>query len=262
MHQTINVATEDIVGYSVCTDPVQKIIPQITDRIRNRTRPCCYFTCLNPHSAEMAARDAEFEAALKGSDFVVADGIGIVYVSRLTGGAIRERITGMDIFSSLSQAMSETGGMSCYFLGSTDDTLAKIRLRMAKEFPNVRIAGSFSPPFKPQFDSRDNSEMIQRINDSGADILWVGLTAPKQEMWIHNNLSELDVAFAGPIGAVFDFYAGNIKRAGPVVQKLGLEWLPRLFQEPRRLWRRSLVSAPSFFLRSVRYRLSKNRRSN
>jgi N-acetylglucosaminyldiphosphoundecaprenol N-acetyl-beta-D-mannosaminyltransferase len=115
----------------------------------------------------------------------------------------------------------------------------------------------WSPPFKPVFDEQDNEDMVRRVNDSGADVLWVGLTAPKQEKWVHENRHRLRVVFAGPIGAAFDFYAGNIRRAGPTLQKLGLEWLPRLVQEPKRLWRRSFVSAPSFFLRSFRHRLSR-----
>lgn len=251
--------TENIVGYRVCTEPVSSIVDQIVDDIRSRERPCRYFSCLNPHAVEMAAADPAFHTALMESDFLTADGIGVVYVSRLTGGRIAQRTTGMDLFNSLTARMNDEGGMSCYFLGSTDDTLAKIRERMSREYPRVRVAGTWSPPFKPAFDEADNGEMIRRVNESGADVLWVGMTAPKQEKWVRDNRNRLDVAFAGPIGAAFDFYVGNIKRAGPVLQNLGLEWLPRLLQEPRRLWRRSFVSAPSFFLRSIRYRFSQRR---
>jgi N-acetylglucosaminyldiphosphoundecaprenol N-acetyl-beta-D-mannosaminyltransferase len=248
--------TETIVGYPVCRDSVSRITGQIIDRIQNPGRPCCYFSCLNPHAVEMAAADPAFRTALLESDFLTADGIGVVYVSRLTGGKIDRRTTGMDVFVNLSRAMNDAGNMSCFFLGSTEETLRKVQDRMALEFPRVKISGTYSPPFKPEFEAPDTDEMIQRINESGADVLWVGLTAPKQEKWVHGNRNRLDAAFAGPIGAAFDFYAGNIKRAGPTLQRLGLEWLPRLVQEPRRLWRRSFISAPSFFIRSLRYRLS------
>ena len=251
--------TESIVGYPVCREPVSSIVKQITDRIQHVRRPCCYFSCLNPHAVEMAAGDPAFQAALLDADFLTADGVGVVYVSLLTGGKIGQRITGMDVFVHLTRAMNDTGNMSCYFLGSTEETLKKVRDRIALEFPHVKVSGTYSPPFKPEFDAHDTEEMIQRINESRADVLWVGLTAPKQEKWIHRNRHRLDVAFAGPIGAAFDFYAGNIKRAGPTLQKLGLEWLPRLVQEPRRLWKRTFISAPSFFLRSVRYRLSQSK---
>jgi len=251
--------TESIVGYPVCRGPVSSIVKQVTDRIQNAERPCCYFSCLNPHAVEMAARDAAFQSALLDADFLTADGVGVVYVSRLTGGRIAQRITGMDVFVSLTQAMNDAGDMSCYFLGSTEETLEKLRARMATDYPRVNISGTYSPPFKAEFDLRDTEMMIQRINEAKADVLWVGLTAPKQEKWIHTNRHRLDVGFAGPIGAAFDFYAGNIKRAGPTLQRLGLEWLPRLVQEPRRLWKRTFISAPSFFIRSFRYRLSQSK---
>ena len=251
--------TETIVGYPVCKEPVSTIVNEITSKIQNASRPCSYFSCLNPHAVEVAAGDPDFQSAMLDADFLTADGIGVVYVSRLTGGKISQRITGMDVFVNLTQAMNDLGNMSCFFLGSTEETLKKVQDRMAMDFPCVKVSGTFSPPFKAEFEPHDTDEMIQRVNDSRSDVLWVGLTAPKQEKWIHENRHKLDVAFAGPIGAAFDFYAGNIKRAGPFVQKLGLEWLPRLVQEPRRLWRRSLISAPSFFVRSLRYRLSQSK---
>jgi N-acetylglucosaminyldiphosphoundecaprenol N-acetyl-beta-D-mannosaminyltransferase len=123
----------------------------------------------------------------------------------------------------------------------------------------VSIAGTYSPPFKPEFSAEDNRTMIQAINDANADVLWVGLTAPKQEKWIFEHRERLDVNFAGPIGAAFDFFVGNISRVGPFWQNMGLEWLPRLVQEPRRLWRRSLISAPRFLVRTIRYHLHRNR---
>ncbi len=252
----LQLETESINGYPVCRESAPHIIESIMAHIEDTGRPCRYFSCLNPHSAEMAASEPAFHDALLNSDILTPDGVGVVIVSRLTGGNIHRRVTGMDIFETLTRRMDANGGMSCFFLGSTEETLAKIRARMAADYPGVTVAGTLSPPFKPAFDAADSEEMLGRINESGADVLWVGLTAPKQEKWLHEHRDRLDVAFAGAIGAAFDFYAGNIRRAGPVLQNLGLEWLPRLLQEPRRLWRRSLVSAPRFFIRSLRHRPS------
>ena len=248
--------SEDIVGYPVTNEPVDSIVRNIIERIEGADRSCCYFGCLNPHSVETAAHDPDFRLALLGADFLTADGVGIIYASRILGGSIRERVTGSDVFEALSSAMNSRGGMSCFFLGSTEATLEKVQARMTREFPQVRVAGTYSPPFKPTFSIEETEEMIQRVDDSGCDVLWVGMTAPKQEKWIHDNRHRLNVAFAGPIGAVFDFFAGNIHRAGPVWQKLGLEWLPRLAQEPRRLFKRNFVSSPAFLLRCISYRLS------
>ena len=251
--------TEDIVGYPVNYEPIGNIVSHLIGLIQSRIRSCCYFGCLNPHSVETAAGDSKFKAALLEADFLTAYGVGIVYASRLSRGKIQERVTGTDMFAALTTSMNVAGGMSCYFLGSTEDTLQKIQDRMAKEYPGVRVAGTYSPPFKPTFDIDDTDKMIRRVNASDCDVLWVGMTAPKQEKWIHQNRHKLNVTFAGPIGAVFDFYAGNIKRAGPGWQKLGLEWLPRLLQEPRRLWRRNFGSSPAFLMRCVRYRFSQAR---
>ena len=97
--------------------------------------------------------------------------------------------------------------------------------------------------------------MIEAVNTAKPDVLWVGMTAPKQEKWIYQNRDKLDVKFIGAIGAVFDFYAGTVKRPHPIFQKMGLEWLPRLCSEPRRLWRRNFVSNPLFMLRVIKARL-------
>lgn len=251
--------SEDVVGYQVYCGPKRKIVNCVTEWVQTHSKKCRYFACLNPHSAEIAARDPFFHNSLRCADFLTADGIGIVLASRLLGGGIRDRITGTDVFLGVNQALDRDGGASCFFLGSTKETLQKVRHRMAEEFPNVTIAGTYSPPFKAEFSDEDNQRMIDAINACSPDILWVGMTAPKQEKWIHAHQSRLDVAFAAPIGAVFDFFVGNIERAGPAWQKLGLEWLPRLIQEPRRLWRRALVSGPGFLLRTIRYRFSRAR---
>ena len=250
----MDLSFEEIVGYQVATESRAALVDLVCDYLTEAPRRGRYFACLNPHAVEMAAEDPLFTKALADADFLTPDGIGVVYASRMLRGNIRSRVTGMDIFLGVTEAMNRSGGKSCFFLGSTPETLEKIRVRMAEEFPGVRIAGTYSPPFRPQFTEADNEAMIEAVNASGADVLWVGLTAPKQEKWIHEHRHRLNVGFSGPIGAAFDFFAGNIKRAGPFWQNLGFEWLPRLFQEPRRLWRRSLLSAPRFMLRAWRHR--------
>ena len=126
---------------------------------------------------------------------------------------------------------------------------------MRKDWPGLRVAGTYAPPFRTWFSETEMDEMIAAVNDARPDVLWVGMTAPKQEQWIARAIDRVDVRFAGAIGAVFDFYIGNVKRAHPVTQRLGLEWLWRLIQDPRRLWRRTLVSAPVFVWHVVRSRI-------
>ena len=132
----------------------------------------------------------------------------------------------------------------------------RIKERMSIDFPNVKVVGTFSPPFKEDFTDDENDLMVEAINRVNPDILWVGMTAPKQEKWIYKNKERLQTKFIGAIGAVFDFYAGTKKRSHPWFQEHGLEWLPRFLREPRRLWRRNFISTPSFFYRIIKYRLA------
>jgi N-acetylglucosaminyldiphosphoundecaprenol N-acetyl-beta-D-mannosaminyltransferase len=241
---------EAILGYRISVrskaDCVSEITEWLKDGGKNR-----YFVCANPHSLEVARRDPDFDIAIKNADLVVPDGIGIVLASKILGGRIRKRITGMDIFLALNHELNKDGGYSCFFLGSTQENIDKIREKMRMDFPNVRVAGTYSPAFKPAFSNEDNRDMIDAINEARPDVLWVGMTAPKQEKWIYENRTGLDVKFIGPIGAVFDFYTGSVKRSHPLFQRMGLEWLPRLIRQPRRLWRRNFISNPSFLLRVV-----------
>jgi len=212
---------------------------------------------MNPHSCVVSLSDLQFSEALRLANWLIPDGTGVVLASKILGGQIQERVTGSDIFNGVLTELNKSDGFSVFFLGSTDGTLNFIRNRMELEFPNVKIAGTYSPPYKPEFDYADDQHMIQVVNDVCPDVLWVGMTAPKQEKWIYQNKDKLNVKFIGAIGAVFDFYAGNVKRAPAVVQKMGLEWLHRFLQEPRRLWKRNIISTPKFLTMVLRERFKR-----
>lgn len=209
-------------------------------------RKGCYVACANPHSLVSARDDAPFAAALRDADLLVPDGAGIVVAGVLKRQRFPGRVTGSDIFAGLSARANAAGGVSYAFLGSTEAVLDKIRARMAADYPNIVVVAAISPPFKPVFSDDDNRRMIEQINAAKPDVLWVGMTAPKQEKWIHQNRAALDVRLMGAIGAVFDFYAGTKQRSPEWACRMGLEWLPRLVREPRRLWRRNFVSTPLF----------------
>jgi N-acetylglucosaminyldiphosphoundecaprenol N-acetyl-beta-D-mannosaminyltransferase len=248
---------EDILGYRVATISKDACLRQIVAWIEGAAKGR-YLACLNPHSIEIARRDAAFTAALHDADLAVPDGVGILIASRILGGHIRQRITGSDIFWGLNSLLNERGGCSVFFLGSTPETLAKIVERMARDYPRVRVAGVYSPPFREIFSPEENAAMVDAINSVKPDVLWAGMTAPKQEKWVRQHRDRLDVRFIGPVGAVFDFFIGRVQRSHPLFQRMGLEWLPRLLQEPRRLWRRNFVSNPSFLLRVIRARLARS----
>ena len=235
--------TEPVLGYQIEARPLSACIADITRHIASSASPA-YLTCLNTYSYITARKDPTFAASLHASQWLVPDGAGILLASKLNGGQLGPRLTGDDIFQALSQAAPPNTRV--FFLGSSPETLAKIEARFTENYPNLTLAGTLSPPFKPEFSAADNAAMISAINAAKPDLLWVGLTAPKQEKWLHSHIAALDIRFAAGIGAVFDFYAGNTPRAPSWMQRTGLEWLYRLAKNPRKLARRYLTSNPMF----------------
>lgn len=250
---------ENILGYAVDTLNAAGCADIVMATLTQGERVCRWLACLNPHSYAVALDDRGFATALHGANWLVPDGVGVVWASGLLGGNVSERVTGSDIFFELHKRMNASRGLSVFFLGASEKTLAQICIRMAFDFPNIRVAGTYSPPFKATYSGQELETMISAINSTQPDVLWVGMTAPKQEKWIFDNRARLDVRFAAAVGAVFDFYTGNVKRSHPAFQRLGLEWLPRFLQQPLRLWRRTFVSAPIFVMHVLRARWLKRR---
>lgn len=201
-------------------------------------------TTLNAHCYNVAREDPQYQEALIGSDILIPDGISVVLSLRWLTGEKLQKIAGADLFFYEMKRLQLSGG-KCFFLGSTDKTLEKIKKRAAREFPNVKVK-TYSPPYKTHFEVQDNNKMLEAINDFKPDVLFVGMTAPKQEKWAYQHYNELQVGHICCIGAVFDFYAGTIKRAPQWMIKFGLEWFYRLVKEPRRMWRRYLIGNSKF----------------
>ena len=200
---------------------------------------------INAHSYNTARKDAAFAEALKKGDVLIPDGASIVMALKWLRGERMERIAGADLFAFEMDKLNAKGG-TCFFLGSSDKVLELIRRRAEKDYPNIKII-TYSPPYKPEFTAEENQAMIRAVNEAQPDLLWIGMTAPKQEKWAYSHLPELDVkGHIGTIGAVFDFYAGTVKRAPLWWQKHSLEWLYRLLMEPKRMWRRYVIGNTLF----------------
>ncbi len=238
---------ENILGYSIITGDTISCVDKIHSWIK-AGKKAKYFVCANPHSLVIAERDLIFHDAIINADIVTPDGSGIIIASKILKGQINNKISGSGVFRELSIKLNKHKKYKYFFLGSTEEILEKIKKKMAVEYPNIEVAGVYSPPFKTEFNNDDNKQMIEAVNKAKPDVLWVGMTAPKQEKWIYQNRNHLDVKFIGPIGAVFDFFTGNIKRSHPFFLKTGLEWLPRLLKQPQRLWDRMFISAPKFLI--------------
>ena len=234
-----------IMGYEVFVGNISSIkIAQDTKQIINT---------INPHSYVTAKEDKAFENALKGSDTLLPDGSGIVLATKQINKEHIQKIAGSDLHIHLLEVLDKTGG-SVFYMGASQKTLDKIHHRIAEEYPFVKV-GSYSPPFKAEFSKEENDEIVSKVNAFSPDVLFVGMTAPKQEKWLNAHKDEMNFKIASSIGAVFDFYAGTVQQPSQFWLDLHLEWLPRLLKEPKRLWRRNLVSTPLFLLDVLFYRI-------
>ena len=201
-------------------------------------------TTINQYSFCVAEEDLEFKMALLQSDILLPDGMAIVSAVQLQTGEKIKKIAGADIHLHLLNDLNEKAG-SCFYLGASESTLAKIKERLSKEFPNIEVA-TYSPPFKSHFSKFENKEMIDVINAFSPDVVFVGMTAPKQEKWAFHHKTQLKTKTICAIGAVFDFYAGTVERPSSFWINLKLEWFIRLVKEPKRMWKRYLYYGPVF----------------
>lgn len=215
---------------------------------------------INPHSFVIQKTDPEFRDSLKESEFLIPDGAGIVFALRVLFGIRTTRFTGFDLFQATLDAF-KFDNITVGFIGSTDSVLSEIENKISNEFPYVRV-NTYSPPFEDALSDTFIESCQAFIDSDGFDILFLGLTAPKQEKLI-SQLKLDGIKLTAGIGAVFDFYAGQVDRPSAFWRSLNLEWLVRLLKEPTRLWRRTFISAPKFmyyvFVMWVKIRFRKHR---
>ena len=205
---------------------------------------CFVINTVSPNSYGLSVHDSAMDTALRGSDFLILDGVYFGWLPWFKYGQKIKRITGWDSFQFFSKKMQEKQGR-VFFLGSSEATLEKMKNRYREEFPAITVC-TYSPPFKPEFSEEDNKAIHCAINDFKPDILFVGLTAPKQEKWAFQNQKNLDVHIISTIGNVFDWYAGNSKRPNIFWQKIGMEWLVRIFLRPE-IFKRNIGNQMIFF---------------
>ncbi len=213
---------------------------------------------INAHSYNTALKDSLFAEALVEGGVLIPDGVSIVMACSWLKAKSQpsERVTGWDLFQYEMQELNKRGGR-CLFMGSSVSVLKKIRARAKSEFPNIEVT-TYSPPYKSDFSDEDTQAIIDVVNEANPDLLWIGLTAPKQEKWVYTHWNNLNIdCHVGTIGAVFDFYAGTVKRAPIWWQEHSLEWFYRLIKEPRRMWYRYLVGNVLFLWNIVRVKLKK-----
>lgn len=202
-----------------------------------------YMCVSNVHTTVTASENEEYRAIQNGGIMAIPDGGPLSTVGKKRGCEKMDRTTGPSYMGEIFK-ISVQKGYRHYFYGSTDETLEKLYQELTKTYPGLQIAGMYSPPFRPMTDEED-AAIIERINETKPDFVWVGLGAPKQEKWMAAHQGKIDGLMVG-VGAGFDYYAGNIQRAPEWMQKHNLEWLYRLIQDPKRLFKRYLVTNTKF----------------
>ena len=221
---------------------MENVSAEILKRIEKETPT--FVTVTGVHGIIEAQDDQDFKKILNDSDFCVPDGMPLVWLSKLAGNYEVERVFGPDLMLRLSAFLGANNG-SAFYYGGAPGVAQELADTMAQSYPGLQTAGTYYPPFRDLTDA-EASSIVKTINLSGADVVWVGLSTPKQERWMSKYRPNLNVPVLLGVGAAFDYNIGRIQRAPSWMQQCGLEWLYRLIQEPRRLWKRYFRNNPLF----------------
>lgn len=239
--------TNRILGVNIAVTNIQDTVDLIVSQIEELRGE---FICLsNVHTTVIAEADEEYRRIQNSAFLALPDGSPLALVQRLRGYKGAEQVAGPDLMPALWKATENTD-ISHFFYGSTQETIDALSAKLKERYPGVKIAGMISPPFRP-LTEEENEEVVRRINDSGASVVWVGLGAPKQERWMYEQKGRIHALMLG-VGAGFDFHAGTVKRAPSWMRRHYLEWLYRLTQDPKRLWKRYIKTNGKFILLSIK----------
>ena len=229
----------------VRVDAVQ--IPEVCARVEEwiQQRDGCHNVAVTGmHGIMEAQHDPEFKSILNAADLVVPDGMPLVWLSRFRGRPLARRVYGPDL---MLEVCHKTASTSCshFLVGGAPGVADRLATVLMHRFPGLVIAGTCSPPFQPLTENQEQ-DLVATINRAAPDILWVGFSTPKQEQWMHRHRDRLKAAVLLGVGAAFDIHTGTRRQAPRWMRENGWEWLFRLLQEPKRLWRRYLIYGPQF----------------
>jgi len=232
----------DVLGVAVSATTIEDTLRVVAGWI-SRREP--HYVCVSGmHGVMECQQDEELRNIHNAAGLVTPDGMPLVWLCRLKGQKSTERVYGPDLMLALCER-SQARGYRHFFYGAAPQVLEALITRLQRRFPGLEVAGTYAPPYRP-LDSAEDLAIVRRIQESRPDILWVGLSTPKQERWMAEHVERLGVPVLLGVGAAFDFHSGFKRQAPRWMQRNGLEWLFRLLQEPRRLYRRYLVNIPLF----------------
>ena len=232
-----------ILGLPVNTVQISQVVDQMAEWVEQKTH-ARWIVVADMHAVMEAYRYEGFRLMIAAADAIVPDGYSLIWTARRKGIPLKARVSGADL---MQRYFESTRGTTTrhFFYGDTQETLDRLETNLRCRVPGIRIAGTYSPPFRPLSPAEDD-RVISMINDAKPDVLWVGLGLPKQERWIFDHRNRLRVPLLIGVGAAFKFLAGTVRRAPSWMGDRGLEWLWRFAQEPRHLWRRVLIDGPQF----------------
>ena len=238
----------EVLGVHVNAVNLRSAVAEIARWSEDRER---HYVCVTGvHGVMESQRDGHLRAIHNASGLTTPDGMPMVWAARFAGVPGVDRVYGPDLMLELCEEAARRGWRS-FFYGGKEGVAEELIAHLTTRFPGLKVAGSYSPPFRALTPAEDD-EIVERINASGADLVWVGLSTPKQERWMSDHVGRLDAFALLGVGAAFDFHAGLVRQAPRWMQRSGLEWLFRLTQEPRRLWKRYLTNNPWFVLKILR----------
>lgn len=240
------IPTCNIMGVNIAAINMEWLLEFTDKNIRDLSGD--YMCVSNVHTTVTSYEEADYRAVQNGGIMAIPDGGPLSSVGRKRGYEKMERTTGPSYMGEILKISAEKGYRH-YFYGSTEETLEKLYKALTENYPGIQIAGMYSPPFRPTTQEED-AAVVKRINETKPDFVWVGLGAPKQEKWMAAHQGVIEGFMVG-VGAGFDYFAGNIERAPEWMQKWNLEWVYRLMQDPKRLFKRYLVTNTKFIWNAV-----------
>ena len=233
-----------VLGIKVHMVEIPEVVARMEHWIKNDRSTCHHVVNSGMHGVMAAHRNTGLREIFRSVDLFALDGILMILVARFRGFKIRKSKTGPDLLWEFARTANEKGYTS-YFYGDKESVLQRLEERLKDEFPDLKIVGRRSPPFR-QLTPEEDAADLEAINQADPDVLWVGLGMPKQEQWIFEHRKHLNAAVAMGAGAAFKFASGDASRGPSMLRNLGFEWLWRLIDEPKRIWRRVLIDAPQF----------------
>lgn len=240
-----DIETCRILGVNISCLNMEKAVAIITNNLEKMSGN--YICVSNVHTTVMSYENEEYKSIQNNALLVLPDGKPLSIVAKKRGYKNIDRVTGPDLMDEIFKLSNEKSYRH-FMYGSTNETLEKLKSNLINKYPNINIVGMYSPPFR-ELTLDEDKEVINMINKTNPDFVWIGLGAPKQEIWMHNHKDKVKGLMIG-VGAGFDYHAGNIKRAPKWMQKCSLEWLYRLIQNPKKLFKRYFSTNFKFILRA------------